>query len=439
YIRNPHTNLPGPVHVPIIGNLLKLGKKPQESLTVLAERYGPLMSLKLGTLTTIVVPSSAMAKEILQNNDQSFSGRYVLDGMTYGRTFVLNGVTLENSHIFTTQKLDSNQNLRHQKFNDLVTYVGRNASSGSAIDIGQASFTTVLNLISNSFFSMDLADLSSDTVSTFKRAVRGVLLEAGKPNLSDFFPLLRFIDVQVIRRRTKKHVRILDETFDKIIDKKMTLLQSREKNSASSGDLLDIILDSSHENGIQLQRHEIKALLRDFFAAGTDTSSSTIEWAMAELLHDPCKMIKVQQEISSIIGRDRPIEEPDIVRLPYLQAIVKETLGLHPPVLVNVWAIGRDPTIWAHPTCFKPERFLGSKLDYKGQDLELIPFGSGRRICPGLPLAHRMVHLVLGLLLQSFDWKLENALKPEDLDMKEESGFTSVKTTGLRAIPTASL
>ncbi|KAI3860953.1 hypothetical protein MKW92_044173 [Papaver armeniacum] len=387
--RNPHTNLlPGPVPVPIIGNLLKLGKKPQESLTLLAKRYGPLMSLKLGTLTTIVISSCAMAKEILQKNDQSFSSRYVLDAMT----------------VFNHHKSSI---VWHEKLNELGTYVRRNANSGSAVDIGQAAFTTVLNLISNI------------------------------PNLSDFFPVLRFIDVQGIRRRTKKHVRILDEIFDKIINQKMILLQSREKNSGSSGDLLDIILDPSDENGIQLQRHEIKALLR-----------------VSTIFH----MIKVHQEISSIIVRDQPIQEQDIVRLPYLQVIVKETLRLHPPVpllvpherwidakihdaqvLVNVWAIGRDPTIWANPTCFKPERFLGSTLGYKGQDFELIPFGSGRRICPGLPLAHRMVHLMLGLLLQSFDWELENALKPEDLDMKEESGFTSVKATGLRAIPTAAL
>ncbi|KAI3839089.1 hypothetical protein MKX03_011088 [Papaver bracteatum] len=272
--RSSYKNLPpGPVHVPIIGNLLKHGNKPHESLTQLAELYGPLMSLKLGTLTTVVVSSSAMAKEILQKHDQSFSSRHVIDAMTvfnhHKSSIVWSNVCprwrnlrkLTNSHIFTTQKLDSNQNLRHQKLNELVTYVRRNASSGSATDIGQAAFTTVLNLISNSFFSMDLADLSSDSVCTFKHAVRGVLLEAGKPNLSDFFPVLRFIDVQGIRHRTKKHVKILDEIFDKIMDQKMLVSQRKEKHSGSSDDLLDIILDQSCENSIELQRHEIKALL----------------------------------------------------------------------------------------------------------------------------------------------------------------------------------
>ncbi|MCL7033358.1 hypothetical protein MKW94_015529 [Papaver nudicaule] len=159
------------------------------------------------------------------------------------------------------------------------------------------------------------------------------------------------------------------------------------------------------------------------------------------------------------MGKNRPVEESDIVRLPYLQAIVKKTLRLHPPapfllphkaemdikisaivvpkdaqVLVNAWAIGRDPTIWTEPTSFKPEIFLDSKTDYKGQDFELIPFGSGRRICPGLPLAHRMTHLMTGLLLQSFDWKLESGMKPEDMNMEDGCGFTLVKATGLRVI-----
>ncbi|RZC73037.1 hypothetical protein C5167_048519 [Papaver somniferum] len=464
------TNLPpGPAPLPIFGNLFKLGKKPHESLTQLAQIYGPLMSLKLGSLTTIVISSSTTAKEVLQKHDQSFSSRTVIDAVTvfnhHESSIVWLPPTpqwrtlrkLTNSHIFTTQKLDSNQSLRHQKLEELVSYVRRNANAGSVINIGQAAFTIVLNLISNSFFSIDLADgFGSDSVCVFKDAVRGAMLEAGKPNLSDYFPVIRFMDLQGVRRGMSKHFGVLDEIFEKIIQQKLLTLHSRE----GKGDLLDMILDPSHDNGIQLQHHEIKGLFKDFFAAGTDTTSSTVEWAMAELLHNPSKMTKAQQELSDILGKDQPIEESDIIRLPYLQAVVKETLRLHPPVpflvphkaennveihdfvvpkgaqvLVNVWAIGRDPALWKDPTCFSPERFLDLKSDYKGQDFELIPFGSGRRICPGLPLAHRMVHLVLGLLLQSFDWELENGLKPENLDMEEEFGFTLAKATGLRAIP----
>ncbi|RZC57555.1 hypothetical protein C5167_004866 [Papaver somniferum] len=181
------------------------------------------------------------------------------------------------------------------------------------------------------------------------------MLEAGKPNLSDYIPIISFMDVQGIKRRMRNYTRIMDDTFDKIIDHKLEL--AKEGKSSSSNDLLDIILGPSHDNGLELQRHDIKALLKDLLMAAPDTISATVELALAELLHNPSKMTKAQQELSNIIGKDRPIEE--------------------------------DPTIWADPTSFQSGRFLDLKIDYKGHHVELIPFGSGCRICPGLPLAHK--------------------------------------------------
>lgn len=201
-------------------------------------------------------------------------------------------------------------------------------------------------------------------------------------------------------------------------------------------------------------------ILQDLFVAGTDTTSSTLEWAMTELLVNPKIMSKAKKELEEIIGKGNLVEESDIARLPYLQAIMKETLRLHPPtpllvprkaardvdicghtipkdaqVLVNVWTIGRDPNIWENPTLFSPERFLGSEIDIKGRNFELVPFGSGRRICPGILLATRMLLLMLGSLINSFDWKLENDMKPEDVDMNEKFGITLQKAQSLRAVP----
>ena len=156
------------------------------------------------------------------------------------------------------------------------------------------------------------------------------------------------------------------------------------------------------------------------------------------------------------------MEESDIARLPYLQAVVKETLRLHPAVplliprkasvdvqisgfivpkgaqvLVNAWAIGRDASTWENPYSFKPERFLGLDVDVKGRNFELIPFGAGRRICPGLPLAIRMLHLMLGSLIKSFDWKLESKVTTENMDMEEKFGITLQKAQPLRVVPDA--
>lgn len=189
------------------------------------------------------------------------------------------------------------------------------------------------------------------------------------------------------------------------------------------------------------------------FVAGTDTSSSTTEWAIAELIRHPGILAQAQQELDSVVGRDRPVSESDIPKLPYLQAVVKETFRLHPStplslprvaaesceiygyhipkgatLLVNVWAIGRDPKEWSNPLEFKPERFLpgGEKadVDVKGTDFEVIPFGAGRRICAGMNLGIRMVQLLTATLAHAFDWDLQNGLHPEKLNMDEAYGLT---------------
>ena len=205
---------------------------------------------------------------------------------------------------------------------------------------------------------------------------------------------------------------------------------------------------------------QISTILQDLFAAGTDTTSSTLEWAMAELLHNPDKLLKARMELQQTIGKDKQVKESDITRLPYLQAVVKETFRLHPAVpfllprrveedtdlegftvpknaqvLVNAWAIGRDPNTWENPHSFVPERFLGLNMDVKGQNFELIPFGAGRRICPGLPLAIRMLHLMLASLIHSYDWKLEDGVTPENMNMEERFGISLQKAQPLQALP----
>ena len=199
---------------------------------------------------------------------------------------------------------------------------------------------------------------------------------------------------------------------------------------------------------------------KDLFSAGTDTTSSTLQWAMAELLHNPEILSKAGEELRQTIGRGNTVEESDIPKLPYLQAIIKETFRLHPAVplllprkaeadvevkgftvpkgaqvLVNAWAIGRDPSIWDNPNSFMPERFLGSEIDVRGHNFELIPFGGGQRICPGLSLAIRMVHLMLGSLIHSFDWKLEDGITPEDMNLEDKFGLTLDMAQPLQAIP----
>ncbi|KAF2320254.1 hypothetical protein GH714_026431 [Hevea brasiliensis] len=191
-----------------------------------------------------------------------------------------------------------------------------------------------------------------------------------------------------------------------------------------------------------------------------ETTSAATEWAMAELLRKPEAMRKVKEELNEVVGENRNVEESDIEKLPYLQAVVKEALRLHPSVpllvpkntmqdtnfmgyhiakdtqvFVNAWAIGRDPDSWEDPLTFKPERFLGSNIDYKGQNFELIPFGSGRRICIGMLLAQRVLLLSLASLIHCFDWELDKDSTPEILDMREKIGMSVKKLVPLNVIP----
>ncbi|CAL5326286.1 unnamed protein product [Camellia sinensis] len=318
-------------------------------------------------------------------------------------------------------RLDANQYLRRQKVEELISYVAKCCQEGVAVDIGRVAFTTFLNLLSNTLFSVDLADPSHDSSKEFKELVSNIMEEA-------------------------VHFAKIIQLFGRLIDERSELRnlgKTREGN-----DVLDVLLDINEQNNEEIDRPHIEHLFLDLFAAGTDTTSNTVEWAMAELLQNPETLKKAKAELEQTIGKGKLVEESDISRLPYLQAIVKETSRIHPPVpfliprkvetdvevcgyivpqgaqvLVNAWAIGRDPSIWPYPTSFMPERFLGSEIDVRSQDFELII---------------RMVPMMLGSFINSFDWKLEGVIAPRDLDMEEKVGITLQKVQKaqpLRAVP----
>ncbi|OWM71911.1 hypothetical protein CDL15_Pgr017794 [Punica granatum] len=384
---------PGPRPFPVIGNLLELGDQPHQSLTKLAKTYGPIMRLKLGSMTTM----------------------------------------------------------------GLLAHVRKCSESGALVNLGEVIFTASLNLLANAMLSIDLADPTSETAKKFKAVVWQIMVAEGTPNMADYFPMLKKIDPQGAKRSNTDCITHMFDVFDRVIDKR---LQDRKVPGAvRKNDLLDVLLDLSEDDSKDTSIFHIKHLFLDLLVAGTEATASTMEWAMAELLHCPEKLVKVQAELELVIGRDNPIKESDVARLPYLQAMVKETYRMHPPlplvprmaganvqvsgytipegaqILVNVWAIGKDPTLWKNPDKFIPERFLGLDIDVKGQNFELLPFGGGRRICPALPLASRMIHLMLGSLLNSFDWKLEDGISPDTMDMGENYGLTLRRAQSLLAVP----
>ncbi|KAE9611379.1 putative geraniol 8-hydroxylase [Lupinus albus] len=386
FFHNRHNNNnqpPGPTALPIIGNLHQLGSKPHSTLSSLAQTHGPLISLRFGSVTVVVASSPATVKLLLQKNDQSFANRPIPDSVAaqpnVQDTLAWSpaDVPWRNRHricttqIFSNQRLDLLQHLRHQKVQQLLHHLHKEASTKTVVNIGELAFATMLNLVSNTVFSEDMVDPEFETAGELKDLVWRIMEDAGKVNLSDYFPGLKRFDLQGVR----KHVRVsyvrLHEIFDDMIRKR---IRKRESLSGST----------------MSTRSSFRETLR---------------------LHPPVPLL-----------------------LPYIAGNDVEANGytIHKgtQLLINAWSIGRNPEFWDDPLLFQPERFLRSNIDYsKGsRDFEYIPFGAGRRICPGLPLANRMI-------IHSFEWELPEGVTPHKLDMNEQYGITLNKLVPLSVIP----
>ncbi|KAI4365430.1 hypothetical protein MLD38_021414 [Melastoma candidum] len=459
---------PGPPPLPVIGNLLSLSRLPHRSLHNLSLTYGPILKLSLGRVTTVVVSSPSLAREILQTHDSCFSNRFVPDALTaldhhhLGLGFLPISPLFKtlrkicNTHVFSARKLDGNRHLHREQVRQLIEEVAACVPDGRAVNIGEASFQTTLNLLANTVFSVNMAAFNSNLIAELKELVKNLLTDAGKPNVADYFPVLKRWDPQGMRRKMEANYGRLFVILDEMVGKRTEARM--ESGEQRQGDLLETLLEICQGSEAEVNIVVIKHLILDFFVAGTDTTTNTLEWAMTELLLNPEKLSKVQYELRNVIDHGQLVEESDLNRLPYLQAVIKETFRLHPAapllipriagedkpvggylipkgaqVLVNVWAMGRDPCIWGKTAGeFIPERFLGSEIDLKGHHFELLPFGSGRRICPGLPLAVRMLHMMLGSLLSNFDWKLEDRIA---IDTDEHFGLSVQKAQPLKAVP----
>ncbi|KAH6804551.1 hypothetical protein C2S51_032798 [Perilla frutescens var. frutescens] len=459
---------PGPYPLPIIGNFHQLGNNPHHSLAKLAKTYGPLMSLHLGQLYTVVVSSPEAAKEILQKHDQAFSSRTISaatesqDHHKVSLVFLPAGDEWRQmrkicrEHMLSNRRLDASEGLRQAKLRTLLDYLQKCCDGGRAVNIAEATFITTLNLMSATLFSIQVAEFESDAAQEFKVTFENLSSVSAAPNIGDFFPVVKPLDLQGIQKKSQGVFAKILGLIGDIIDER--LLSRSALNAPRRSDLLETLLDISEGSEFDFKTKTIKHLLLDLLFAGSDTSASTAEWTMAELIKNPEKMAKAKEELRSVVGSEKQVRESDMSRLPYLRAIIKEVFRCHPPapflvphksvddtqvgdyvipkdtqILVNVWAYSRDPSLWSDPASFQPERFLDRNIDFKGQDFELIPFGSGRRICPGIPLADRMLPLMVATLIHNFDWKLEPGVK--QLDMTEKFGVVIHRAVPLKAIP----
>ncbi|KAK8500637.1 hypothetical protein V6N12_020329 [Hibiscus sabdariffa] len=466
---------PGPRSLPIIGSLHMLGKLPHQNLHHLAKRYGPIMSLRLGSIPTIVISSPQAAQLIFKTHDLVFASRpkmqaseylsYGSKGMaftpygSYWRT-VRKWCTL---HLLTSSKVEYFAPTRKAHLGFLVESLKKVAAVGETVDltgkIGEFIEDTMCQIIFGR---------TKDDRFNLKSLIEEAMHLHGLFNISDFIPYLAPLDIQGIGRRLKRTSKSLDMVLEKIIDEHV---QGADlKGPKAHRDFVDVMLSvlnqpmdpHDEDESYIIQRENIKAITLDMIAASFETSAVAIVWAFSEILRHPRVMVSVQKELETVVGRNRFVQESDLPKLTYLDMVVKESLRLHPVapflvpresmedivvngyfvpkksrILVNTWSMGRDPNIWSeNAEEFLPERFMDCKIDLRGHHFELIPFGSGRRGCPGMQLALVTMRLVLSQLIHCFDWELPDGMLPHELDMTEIFGLSLPRANHLRAKPT---
>ncbi|KAK8987047.1 hypothetical protein V6N11_055364 [Hibiscus sabdariffa] len=453
---------PSPPKLPIIGNIHQLGKLPHRALRDLSNKYGSLLLLRLGYNPTLVVSSVDMAREIVRSHDIAFSDRprttalnhlfYECKGMAFGPygEYWRQVKKMSVVELFSHQRVQSFQFVRDEEVGALIDKIRCASVKGEPINLTKMLTFVSSNIVSRCVFSHKIEE--EDGCSKFGELVKRLMVLFSGFCFGDMFPYLSWADVLTGFVPSMKALSSdLDAFFDQVI---------KEHRALGEKDFVSIIMqlqkDGLFEN---LTQDNIKAILLDMFVGGTDTSSAISEWMMAELLKHPNAMKKVQQEVRDVVGNKSKVAPEDIHKMEYMKCVVKETLRLHPPavflprktsasvklggydipsnttVLINAWAIHRDPKWWEKPEEFIPERFEKSSIEFQGQDFHYIPFGMGRRGCPGMSFGVALVEYVMANLLYCFDWKLPATELAGNMDMAELNGLTVTKKTPIHVLP----
>ncbi|CAI9293043.1 unnamed protein product [Lactuca saligna] len=471
FIRKPKgskaLNLPpGPPTLPIIGNLHQIGLElPHRAFLNLSKKYGPIMSLQLGQISMIVVSSPKLAEEVLKTNDLALASRpYALlaDILLYGGIDIAFGrysdywrqmkkiVTME---LLSVKKVQSFMGFRAEEIDRFTEVV--QSSVGKPVHIRQRVMYMNNTVVCKCLFGNNCRQ--QDVLIELVEQV--VALSSGF-YIADLFPKLSFLSVISGMKSTLNHIHeTLDKIFNEIFEDRRI---KRQKTGPTEDDLVDVLFNIKERGGLRfpVTDNNIKAIFLNMLIGGTDTSVVTIEWAMTELMKNPDVMKKAQAEVREVFKGKKTVLESELNGLVYLKHIIKETLRLHitiplllprecmeqcqvggydipkkMKVIVNGLACGTDPEYWDDPETFKPERFEKTSYDFFGTSPEYIPFGGGRRICPGIAFGLVSIELTLARLLYHFNWELPNGMTPKDIDMTESHGVTAIKKSSLEVIP----
>ncbi|KAL8090486.1 trimethyltridecatetraene synthase-like [Apium graveolens] len=458
---------PGPKPWPVIGNLNLVGSLPHHSFQELSQKYGPLLQLYFGSSPIVVASSPKMAKLILQENDVFFASRpktaagnyttYNYSDMawsSYGPYWVQLRKICE-MEIFSGKRLDIFQYIRVEEMRKLMKRLYN--SSGKPVVLKDDLIRLTFNVIGRMALGKSYLDgeMNNSVIEPeeFMCMIEELFVLNGVFNIGDFIPWLGVFDLQGYVKRMKVVSKKLDKFLELVINEHNEVRRQCNVDAKDyvAKDMMDVLLQLSDNQDVQvkLQRDGVKGFTQDMLAGGTEGPVTTIEWGLSEMLRNPKTFELATEELNRIIGRERWVEEKDIQNLPYIEALSKEILRLHPvgpllaphmasqdckvsgydipkgtTVLINAWAISRDPDVWSDPNEFRPERFTSVDIDIKGSDFRILPFGSGRRKCPGYNLGLKLIQLNLANLLQGFAWDLPENMKIEELSMEESFGLS---------------
>ncbi|KAL5847297.1 hypothetical protein ACOSQ3_010821 [Xanthoceras sorbifolium] len=458
--------------LPIIGHLYLFKKPLHRSLSKISSKYGPILLLKFGSRRVLLVSSPSAAEECLTKNDIVFANRPdLLAGKHLGYNYTSlawapygdhwrNLRKISSLEILSNNRLQTLYSVRMDEMRTVVRKLYQNQNQ--TVEMKSVFFELTLNVMmrmiaGKRYYGDNSTEIYHQEAKNFQELVAETFRIGGASNILDFLPLLSWVGfgglekrLMILHQKREKFLQdLVEEHRRKMADEKTANYVDGEKKK----NMIEVLLSLQQLEPEYYTDQFIRSLMLVLLIAGTDTSSGTMEWAMSLLLNNPDILKKAQVEIDNEIGFDHLIDEFDLAKLPYLRCIINETLRLYPiapllvphessedctiggfhvpsrtMLLVNMWAIQRDPNIWEEPGKFKPERFEG--LEGARDGFKFVPFGSGRRGCPGEGLAMRMVGLALGSLIQCFEWE---RLGEDLVDMTEGTGLTSPKAQPLLA------
>ncbi|EOA36880.1 hypothetical protein CARUB_v10008934mg [Capsella rubella] len=471
---SPSSNLPpGPRGLPIIGILHQFTGAPHRWFYGLSLKHGPVMTLPLGFTSAVAICSRDAAEEVLKTKDletctrPKFLGARELSYNFKDITFAQYTDTWRENRkvsmveLLNFKKLQTMKSLREEEMEFMVKKISSAALEQSPMDINNLSMCLVSHILCRSALGQNLHTSKLFDEDRVVKLVTEGSLATGHFGFSDFYPgiLGNFADWLFQRKKgiLARMFKELDDFYQHVIDDHLKSLDG-PKGTDPPADIVAGMLALVGKNGTNLD--QVKGVLMNLFLGGIDTVAIIIIWAMTELIRSPRVMKKAQDEIRAALGENREkLTEEDLEKVEYLKLIVKETFRLHPSVptipretmspitiqgydipnntriYIDVWAIGRDPKVWKNPEEFNPERFIDSDVHFKGQHYELLPFGSGRRLCPAVSMASNTIEFGLLNMLYFFDWKLPDGVVAENIDMGDIGNISFYKKEPLLLVP----